>query len=223
MDPSLGSEDRVLMVESITKNIGTRSIVFAQALAEPATDVWINPPRGSLASLITEAKSAVVGGNVERCADLLRQVSERLEPASPLEKAEYWHLTGRLRLVQGNDDDASCAFKRAAEQPQAKYWAAWAECEMRRRFRTDQGQDYSDVLYALPADADSAARRQGPPSRCCRKRTEALALLDTFEGAESLAARAVVETMFSNPDQALQACLDGVALEEKRSRQGCCS
>ena len=44
MDPSLGSEDRVLMVESITKNIGTRSIVFAQALAEPATDVWIINP-----------------------------------------------------------------------------------------------------------------------------------------------------------------------------------
>ena len=171
-----------------------------------------------MASLITEAKSAVVGGNVERCADLLRQVSERLEPASPLEKAEYWHLTGRLRLVQGNDDDASCAFKRAAEiQPQAKYWAAWAECEMRRRFRTDQGQDYSDVLYALPADADTALL--GVKARllaASRKRTEALALLDTFEGAESLAARAVVETMFSNPDQALQACIDGVALEEKR-------
>lgn len=98
MDPSLGSEDRVLMVESITKNMGTRSIVFAQALAEPATDVWINPPRGSLASLITEAKSAVVGGNVERCADLLRQVSERLS-LRLLEKAEYWHLMA---------DSASC-------------------------------------------------------------------------------------------------------------------
>lgn len=218
MDPSLGSEDRVLMVESITRNIGTRSIVFAQALAEPATDVWINPPHGSLAWLVTEAKSAVARGNVEKCADLLRQASERLESASAMEKAEYWHLKGRLRLVRGDEDGASRAFKSAVEtQPQAKYWAAWAESEMRRRFRTAQGQDYSDVLDALPTDADPALLSvKARLLAASRKRTEAIALLDTFEGAESLAARAVVETMFSNPEQALQACIDGIALDENR-------
>lgn len=218
MDPSLGSEDRVVMVEAITRNIGTRSIVFAQALAEPATDVWVNPPRCSLAWLLTEAKSAVTSGNLDKCADLLRRASELVEPSSALEKAEYWHLTGRLHLARGDDEGASRAFKSAAEtQPQAKYWAAWAESEMRRRFRTDQGQDYSDVLDALPADADPALL--GVKARllaASRKHAEAIALLDTFEGAESLAARAVVETMFSNPEQALQACIDGIALEEKR-------
>lgn len=218
MDPSLGAEDRVVMVEAITRNIGTHSIVFAQALAEPATEIWINPPRGSLAWLLTEAKSAVASGNVGKCADLLHRASERLETASALEKAEYWHLTGRLRLVRGDDDGASRAFKSAADtQPQAKYWAAWAESEMRRRFRTDQDQDYSDVLHALPADTDPALL--GVKARllaASRKHAEAITLLDTFEGTESLAARAVVETMFSNPEQALQACIDGIALEEKR-------
>ncbi len=218
MDPSLGSEDRVVMVEAITRNIGTRSIVFAHALAEPATDVWINPPRGSLAWLLTEAKSAVASGNVEKCADLLRQASDCLEPASSTEKAEYWHLTGRLRLVRGDDDGASRAFASAAEaKAQPKYWAAWAESEMRRRFRSDKGQDYSDVLDALPADADPALL--GVKARllaASRKYAEAIALLDTFQGAESLAARAVVETMFSNPERALQACIEGLALEEER-------
>jgi tetratricopeptide (TPR) repeat protein len=218
LDPSLGSEDRVVMVEAITRNIGARSIVFAQALAEPTTEIWINPPRGTLAWLLTEAKSAVASGNVDQCADLLRRASERSEPASALENAEYWHLTGRLSLVRGDDDGASRAFKTAAEtQPQAKYWAAWAESEMRSRFRTDQGQDYSDVLEALPADADPALL--GVKARllaASRNRTKAIALLDTFEGAESLAARAVIETMFSNPEQALKACIDGIALEEKR-------
>lgn len=218
MDPSLGSDDRVVMVESITRNISNRSIVFAQALAEPAADVWINPPRGSLAWLLSEARSAVALGNVEKCADLLRQASERLEPASAMERAEYLHLTGRLHLAQGDDDGASRAFKSAAEtQPQAKYWAAWAESELRRRFRTDQGQDYSDVLNALPANPDPALL--GVKARllaASSKRVEAIALLDTFEGAESLAARAVVETMFSNHEQALQACVDGIALEENR-------
>lgn len=218
MDPSLGSEDRVAMVESITRNIATRSIVFAQALAEPAADVWINPPRGSLAWLLTEAKSAVARGSVEKCEDLHRQASERLEPASAMEKAEYWHLEGRLRLARGDNDGASRAFMNAAKtKPQAKYWAAWAESEMRRRFRTDQGQDYSDVLDALPADTDPALL--GIKARllaASHKHAEAIALLDTFEGAESLAARAVVETMFSNPEQALQACIDGIDLEENR-------
>lgn len=218
LDPSLGSEDRVVMVEAISRNIGDRGFVFAQALAEPASDVWIKPPRGSLAWLLTEAKSAVASGNVDKCADLLRQASERLEPASALEKAEYWHLTGRLCLVRRDDDGASRAFNSAVEtQPQAKYWAAWAESEMRRRFKTDKGQDYSDVLDALPADADPALL--GVKARllaASRRYVEAIALLDTFEGAESLAARAVIETMFSNPEQALQACSDGIALKEEQ-------
>lgn len=218
MDPSLGSEDRVAMVESITRNIASRSIVFAQALAEPSDDVWINPPRGSLAWLLTEAKSAVARGNVEKSANLIRQASERLDPASAMEKAEYWYLNGRLHLVRGDDDGASSAFRSAAEtQSQAKYWAAWAESEMRRQFRTDQSEDYSDVLDALPTDPDPALL--GVKARllaASHKHAEAIALLDTFEGAESLAARAVVETMFSNPERALQACIDGIALEEKR-------
>jgi tetratricopeptide (TPR) repeat protein len=216
MAPSLGEEDRVTMVEAITRNIGARNIVFAQALAEPATGVWINPPRGSLAWLLTEAKSAIARGSIEKCADLLSQASEPLESSSALEKAEYWHLTGRLHLVRGDDDGASLAFKCAAEtQPQARYWATWAESEMRRRFRTDQSQDYSDVLDALPTDTDPALF--GVKARllaASHKRAEAIALLDTFDGAESLAARAVVETMFSNPEQALQACIDGIALSE---------
>jgi len=217
MDPSLGSDDRVVMVEAITRNIGSRSIVFAQALAEPATNIWPNPPRGSLSWLLTEAKSAVASGNVGKCADLLRRASERLVPASALEKAEYWHLTGRLCLVRGDDDEASRAFKSAADtQPQAKYWAAWAESEMRKRFRTGQRHDYSDVLDALPADADPALLGVKARLRAVGgNHTEAISLLDTFEGAESLAARAVIETMFSNPEQARQACIDGIALEEK--------
>lgn len=218
MDSSLGSEDRVVMVEAITRNIGARSIVFAQALAEPATDVWVNPPRGSFAWLLTEAKSAVDSGKVDKCADLLRQASERLDSAPPLEKAEYWYLTGRSRLVRADDVGASSAFKSAAEtQAKAKYWAAWAESEMRRRFKTEQGQDYSDVIVALPQDEDPALL--GVKARllaASRKHAEAIALLDTFDGAESLAARAVVQTMFSKSEEALQACVEGLALEEKR-------
>jgi tetratricopeptide (TPR) repeat protein len=218
MNPSLGSEDRVVMVEAITRNIGTRSLVFAQALAESANDIWLNPPRGSLAWLLTEAKSAIASGKVDKCEELLRQAAEGMSEATSLECAEYWHLTGRARLVQGDDEGASQGFKRAAEaQPRAKYWSAWAESEMRRRFRIDQRQDFSDVLATLPTDADPALL--GIRARllaASRRYEDAIALLDTFQGAESLAARAVVQTMYSRHEEALQACVDGIALEEQR-------
>jgi tetratricopeptide (TPR) repeat protein len=218
MDPSLGSEDRVVMVEAITRNIGTRNIVFAQALAEPATEVWLNPPRGSLAWLLTEAKAANASGKVDKCDELLRQAAERLANCTGLERAEYWHITGRSRLVRGDDEGASEAFRIAAEtQPQAKYWAAWAESEMRRRFRTDQGDDYSDVLAALPSDTDPALLAvKARLLAASRKHDEAIALLATFEGLESLAARAVVQTMYSNSDEALQACVEGLSSDDKR-------
>lgn len=218
MDPSLGSEERVMMVEAITKNIGARSIVFAHALAEPASEIWINPPRDSLAWLLTEAKSAITSGKVEKCEELIGRVSLGLSSATTLERAEYWHLAGRTRLVAGDDAGASTAFKSAASaHPQAKYWAAWAESEMRRRFRTDDGADYSDVITALPTSSDPALLAvKARLLAASQKHDEAIALLDTFEGAESLAARAVVQTMFSKSDDALKACIDGLALEEKK-------
>lgn len=218
MDPTLGSAERVGMVEAITRNIASRDIAFAQALAEPATDVWVNPPRGSLAWQLTEAKSALASGRVEKCGRLLAQAAELLAGSTSLEQAEYWHLTGRSCLVRGDDDAATEAFRSAVTtRPQAKYWAAWAESELRRRFRADLREDYSDIIGALPGDPDPTLL--GVKARllaASQKHDEAIALLDTFDGPESLAARAVVETMFSRSAEALQACVEGLAIEEKK-------
>lgn len=217
MDPSMAAEDRVVMIEAITRNIGTRNFVFAQALAETATEVWVNPPRGSLAWLLTEAKSAIGSGKVNKCHDLLQQAEERLPSATSLERAEYWYLNGRTRLIQGDDSTASQAFRNAvAAEPQAKYWAAWAESELRRCYRLDGTADFSEVLATLPAMPDPmllAIRARLLAGS--RRYEEAIALLDTFEGPESLAARAVVETMYSKNEEALQACIDGIALDDK--------
>ncbi|MBY8604160.1 DUF4365 domain-containing protein [Burkholderia arboris] len=217
MDPAMVAEDRVVMVEAITKNIGSRNIVFAQALAESATDIWVNPPRGSLAWLLMESKSAIDSGKVGRCHDLLQRVAEKLPGATTLERAEYWYLTGRMHLVQGDDSAASLAFWNAVDAEQlAKYWAAWAESELRRRYRLDGSADFSDVLSALPEKPDSMLL--GIKVRlfaASRRYEEAMALLETFEGPESLVARAVVQTMYSKHEEALQACIDGIAQEDK--------
>lgn len=216
MDPSLASEDRVLMVEAITKNIASRSIVFAQALAEPPTDIWVNPPHGSVAWLLTEAKSALASGHLAKCSEFLRQASECLVAASKLECAEFWYLTGRVHLVKREDDEASNAFKSAlAAQPQSKYWAAWAESEMRRRFRVDRSQVFTDVIDMLPADADPVLLSvKARLLAASQKYDQAIALLDTLDGTESHAARAIIETMYSSPERAREACMDGIASEK---------
>lgn len=216
-DPTLGSDDRVVMVEAITKGIASRGIVLAQALAEPATDFWVNPPRGSSAWLLTEARLAMASGRPPKCDELLGQASEQLATATSIEQAEYWHLMGRSCLVRGDDAGASKAFKTAAEvRSHAKHWSAWAESELRRRHRAERDVDFSDLLSALPADRDpSLLSVKARLLAASKKYDEAIALLDTFDGSESLAGRAVVETMFSKSTEALQACIAGLSANDK--------
>ncbi|MEO6855075.1 MAG: hypothetical protein ABI213_14165 [Rhodoferax sp.] len=205
------------MVEAITKGIASRGIVLAQALAEPTTDVWVNPPRGSSAWLLTEARSAMASGRVSKCDELLAQASKQLATSTTIEQAEYWHLVGRTCLVRGDDVGASKAFRTAAEiRSYAKHWSAWAESELRRRHRAERDVDFSDLLAALPADSDPALLSiKVRLLAASKKYDEAIALLDTFEGSESLAARAVVETMFSKSTEALHACIDGLAAKDR--------
>nr|WP_315197842.1 DUF4365 domain-containing protein [uncultured Aquabacterium sp.] len=218
MDPSLGVAERVGMVEAITRNIGSRNIAFAQALAEPATDVWLNPPRGSFAWQLTEAKVALASGKVERSIALLDKASTYLGGVAGVELAEYWHLVGRTHLVRGDDEAATEAFRTAAAtHSQARYWAAWAESELRRRFLAKQPDDYSNIIAELPGEPDPVLLSiKARLLAADRKYDDAIALLDSFEGPESLAARAVVQTMFSKPEEALQACVDGLTIDEKK-------
>lgn len=216
MAPAMASEDRVIMVEAITTNIGTRSIVFAQALADSANDIWINPPRDSVAWLLTESKSAITSGKVDRCSDLLKQAEPRMSDATSIEQAEFWHLTGRLALVQDDASSATQAFKTAATMcHQARYWAAWAESELRDRFRVDVIESFDDVIGTLPETQDPILLAIKARLLAASQRyDEAIALLDSFNGSESLAARAVVQTMAAKFEEALAACIEGIELED---------
>ncbi len=218
MDPSMGLEERVSMVEAMTDGITTRGPVFAQALASPSDGIWLNPPHGSLPWLLVEAKSALASGNDAKAEGFLGQAMDVLDRASLREQAEYWSLAGRRRLILGDIAGASAAFERAVTlHSDARYWAAWAESQMNRRGPDNLAPDYSAVIESLPASSDPGllgvkARLLG----AARRYSEAIAVLDGFGGSESLAARAVVETAFSHFDRALQACLDGLALNEKQ-------
>lgn len=217
LDPSLEEDERTRMVEAISAGIGARSLALAQSLAEPPDDIWVNPRQGSLPWHLTEAKAAIATGRLETCAQHLQLASEQLDKAASLERAEYWHLSGRLLRAQGDDEAASAALKTAADtHPLTRYWVTWAESQLRTRFRLEGGSpDYSDVLAALPADDEpSILGIRARLLAAAGKDDQALALLKKVDGPESSAARAVIHTMRSEPEEALGACLAGLASEQ---------
>lgn len=214
MKPELEADQRLALVQGIEKSIAARSVAFTEALAEPPRDFWLNPPpHGSLAWHLTEVRTSINTGKLRRCQDALKRASAELAGGTPLERAEYWHLTGRLRTASGDEEAAVRAFKEAAEaDPQPKYCAAWAESELRRRFRLDGSQHYSDIASALPTANDPLILSvKARLLAADRRYEEAIILLDTFSGPDNLAAKAEVQTMFSKHQEALQACIDGLA------------
>ena len=224
LDPSMASEDRVGMIEAITGGVGARSIAFAQALAEPVKDVWINPPRGSLPKVLTDAKAAIRLGKTRKCEALLKQVEEKLLEASALEQAEYWYLKGRLLLAHDEDLLAARAFKTASQiASHSKYWASWAETELRVRFKETRCRDYSDLIAELPDTQEPElvaikARLLAASNRY----EEAITLLDSIEGTESLATLAIIQTMTARHEEALKTCIKGLGIEDATSEAKRC-
>ncbi len=214
MRPDLDASQRVALLENITEGIAARNVAFTEALAEPARDIWISPPQGSLAWMLTEARNSINVGRIAKCESFLRQAADKLNSATCLEKAEYWHLTGRLHNAYGADELASDAFKQATQLgAQPKYWSAWAESELRRRFRLNGSEDFSEVIAALPTGEEPMLLSIKARLLAANRRyDEAIALLDSFGGAESLASRAIVQTMYSKHEEALRACKEGLTL-----------
>lgn len=213
MKPGMDPNQRLALVQGIGKSIAPRSVAFTEALAEPPGDFWLNPPpHGSLAWYLTEARNSINVGKLGKCKDALDQADSILAGAVPLELAEYWHLKGRYQSATGEDEAAAQAFKKATEAAsKPKYLAAWAESEIRRRFRLGESQDYSDIISALPTVNDPLILSvKARLLAAGGKHDEAIALLDTFSGPESLSARAIVQTMFSKHQEALDACIDGL-------------
>lgn len=216
MRPEMDASERVVLLENITANIGARNAVFAEALAEPARDIWINPPRGSMAWVLTEARYAINAGKIVKCESFMQQAVNMLESSTALEKAEYWHLRGRLYNIDGKDESAADAYKQAIQfESQPKYWSAWAENELRIRFRLDGSEDFSDVITALPDSEEPILLAIKARLLAANRRyDESVTLLDSFRGQENLVSRAVVQTMYSKHEEALKTCEEGLALPD---------
>lgn len=215
MKPDLGAEQRIAVVKGVERSIAERSAAFVDALAAPPKEFWMEPPRGTLDWHLWIARKHINIGRLDKCQTELTAAANKLAGAKKVVLAEYWHLTGRLANAIGEPERASDAFRKAAEiGDEARCWGAWAESELRRRYHPDTPQDFTDVIAALPGAEPQILSIKVRLLAASGKYDEAMALLKTFDGPESLAARAVVQTMYSQPQEALQACTDGLALPD---------
>lgn len=85
---------------------------------------------------------------------------------------------------------------------------------MRLRYHFDGSNDFTDVVAKLPGNHPSILGIKARLLAVENKYEESIALLNTFSGVESLSARAIVETMNSKSVEALQACMEGLAIED---------
>jgi tetratricopeptide (TPR) repeat protein len=211
--PDLGVEERVGLVQDVGRGISSRSSALVDALAEPATNAWPEPAPNTLAWSLRAIDRFLRNGQADRCVAEVDRASSLLLGAPAVERAEYFYSSGRMCALLGDDQGASVGYKKALEAlPLPRYLAAWAEGELRVRFDVDGESDYADLIEAMVGSDPLVLSMKARLLAAGQRRSEALELLNTFEGQEKLSALAVIQTMSCQHKEAYQACLDGLAL-----------
>jgi len=215
--PGMLIEDRVTVVQNITSGISFRSAAFIDALALPAEQHWIEPSHGSLAWHLKTTERLLKSTSLDKASAELDAAESMLQTATPIEAGEYWFLRGKWHTASGSDDHAGDSFSRAYEHnPLGKHLSARIEAELRTRYADEGPKPYPDLIDLL-SKAKEEPVVLSAKSRVLAaegKLDEALAVADQIVGPERLAARALANTMFAKPENALQDCEAGLALAD---------
>lgn len=208
-------EERIGIVQRVATGIDQRGASFLDALAAPVDQHWIEPPVGSIAWHLREAKSHSKIGLFDRAEADLVQVAQ-LFPCTLLEEGEYWFLSGKCQSSRGADERASECFKKAFEASWVgKYVAAYAESELRRTFRENGPmQSYPDLHALLAGDDPMVLSVKSRVLAAEGKLDEAIAIADQIEGVERYSARAIAHTMFGKSSEAVADCEAGLAISD---------
>ncbi|UUZ72716.1 hypothetical protein LP415_03600 [Polaromonas sp. P1(28)-8] len=209
--PGLGTEDRLTFVQDVEKGVTGRGAAFVDALAEPPRDHWIEPANGTLAWHLRATTNWLRTGKIEKGEAELEKARLLLDSGTTLEKSDYWFLAGRVNAMQQDDAGArDCYLQAARLNDQPKFWSGWAEAELRIRYEIDGENNFDDVIAQLqgsdPLILAVKARLLGAAGQF----EAAISLLDSFEGPQSLGARAIVESMHGHPEKSLEACARGL-------------
>ncbi|MEJ8850738.1 DUF4365 domain-containing protein [Variovorax rhizosphaerae] len=210
--PNLNDSKRLALAQGVGGAVEGRSLAFVEALAAPPKGFWIEPPRGTIDWHLWSARKRLDSGQLTKARTELDAAASMLSDAAALAVAEYWLLRGRLATAEDDSSTATSAFKTAAEtHSDPRFLSAWAESELRRRYHPDKDDDYSDVVATLPGDDPSILSVKARLLAASGKYDDAMRVVESFDGPDSLAARAVIETMFSKIENALAACESGLA------------
>lgn len=213
--PGMRVEERVGVVQRITSGMATRSAAFIDALASPAEQHWIDPAPGSLAWHLKAAERLLRTSSLDRAMTELDAAGAMLPGATPLEIGDYWFLRGKWHTAYGSDVRASEAFRQAHESnPLGKFVSARVEAELRIRYTGEGPKPYPDLIALLTGEEPVVLSAKSRVLAAEGKRDDAIEVADRISGPERQAARALANTMFSAPGDALQDCDSGLALPD---------
>ncbi len=220
-NPSLNRAARADQISRIPDAFKDRGASLFEAMTTKPDSPWPDPPQGSLAWHLKEANTHLRHGAFDSMEASLNQAESKFAHAANLESAEYWFLTGCLIRQKGDESGALQAIRRADEiAPRSpKYATAWAEAEIRARFKFDethafQPMDLADVIEKMDGAEPVIQAMKARLLAAGGNFDEAIATAEAIEGAESLGALAIIHTMRSDFASALRICETGLALAD---------
>lgn len=104
--PGMDIGDRVDMLRDVQSGLVARSFDFLDALAKSPTEHWIEPKRGTLAWHLRETNRHLRTGKTDKYKIELAQAEKLLDGATSVEKAEFYHLNGCVKCIDGDSQGA---------------------------------------------------------------------------------------------------------------------
>lgn len=212
--PDLSDEDRAIMIENIPANFAKRGGGFFDVMTENPEESWPSPKAGTMPWHFKEADHHLKNGDAASAAAALDEVETMLPNALPLERSDYWHLRGRFLQLVGDETASRDAYAESAAVPNSpsKNIASWAESEIRLSYRedTDVPVDFSRVLARLTDTNPTILGMRARVLAAGGKFAEALECANSFDGVESLMAKAIIHCMQSEFEKTLDVCEQGL-------------
>lgn len=181
------------IVQNLAHGFKAKSPELIGAVAALDGQIWVNPRRGTLAYWLVEAQRHLDGGADKKAEEALLKADPLLLHGDPVEVAEYWHRTGKLRQMRGEDEGSRSAFLRAAHTTGAqKHWVAWAEMDMRIEHAIDPTCDFASTFEELRGDDDEVVAMRARLTAARGDVETALKLLLTVTGEHALTTKAII-------------------------------
>ena len=218
--PDLGDDERATLIENIPANFSERGGGFFEVMTESPEESWPSPKPGTMPWHFREADHHLKDGDVEGAEAALNEAEKMLANALPLERSDYWHLRGRLFQLKGEEESARDAYAESTLAPNSppKHLVSWAESEIRLSYKEDDAiaapVDFSHVLAKLTDTRPMTLGMRARVLAASGKFAEAMECANSFDGVESLMAKAIIHCMQSEFPETLDVCEQGLQQSE---------